>query len=305
MADKQEKELERIYTIPLRKTKTSPRNHRADRAVKAVKTYLSKHMKSEEVWIDASVNELLWSRGMYQIPSKIRVRALKFDDGVVEVTLPEAEVSTSKRAEIQKRREDKESEKEEKASKKEKTDDKEAKKEWLAQGPPVLEIEGIGPVYSEKLSTIGIKTTRQLKEADAAEVAKKTDAPEGSVHQWQSMAELLEIKGVGKQFAELLVRTGVHTTKELARSEPELLLAKIEKVETGREKRIQGSTITLDLVKGWVDAAKAGTKDAWVKKADAESEKKDEKPPAAKKPSASTDKGAKAAGESKPKPKKE
>jgi len=43
------------------------------------------------VWIDSSVNEALWARGKYKIPSKIRVRAVKFDDGVVEVSLPEVE----------------------------------------------------------------------------------------------------------------------------------------------------------------------------------------------------------------------
>lgn len=122
MADKTTKELERIYTIPLRALKSSPRNHRSDRAVRAVKNYLSKHMKAETVWIDMSVNEKLWDRGMYRIPSKIRVRALKFDDGVVEVTLPEADVTTSIRAEIKKRREKESEEKAKKEEKKEKAE---------------------------------------------------------------------------------------------------------------------------------------------------------------------------------------
>jgi large subunit ribosomal protein L31e len=124
MADKQSKELERIYTIPLRQLKSSPRNHRSDRAVKAVKNYLSKHMKSDQIWIDGSVNEKLWARGMYTIPSKIRVRALKFDDGVVEVTLPEADITTSRREEIKKRREESAAEREKKTEKKDKTEGK-------------------------------------------------------------------------------------------------------------------------------------------------------------------------------------
>jgi large subunit ribosomal protein L31e len=86
-----EEELERIYTIPLRNVKSSPRNGRADRAVRAVRTYLSKHMKADEVWIDAAVNQKIWERGKYKIPSRIRVRARLFDDGVVEVSLPEEE----------------------------------------------------------------------------------------------------------------------------------------------------------------------------------------------------------------------
>src|ERR1041385_2778614 len=89
MADKTS-ELERIYTIPLRKTKDLVRSRRADLAVRDVKRFLSRHMKSESIWIDASVNEALWSQGKFTIPSRIRVRATRFDDGVVEVTLPES-----------------------------------------------------------------------------------------------------------------------------------------------------------------------------------------------------------------------
>lgn len=125
MADKTTKELERIYTIPLRKVKTSPRNHRTDRAVRAVKTYLSKHMKSEQIWIDGSVNEKLWERGLYEIPSKIRVRALKFDDGVVEVTLPETDITTSLRAERVKAREERDAAKDKKAAAKQKAAEEE------------------------------------------------------------------------------------------------------------------------------------------------------------------------------------
>src|SRR5687767_3968998 len=124
MADKTTKELERIYTIPLRDVMHSPRNHRTDRAVRAVKTYLSKHMKSTEIWIDNAVNEKLWERGMYRIPSRIRVRALKFDDGVVEVTLPETDITTSLRAERVKAREEREAAKDKKTAEKEKAEEK-------------------------------------------------------------------------------------------------------------------------------------------------------------------------------------
>ena len=119
MAEKATQELERIYTIPLRATKSSPRNHRTDRAVRYVKKFLQKHMKAEDVWIDLSVNEKLWARGMYKIPSQIRVRAVKFDDGVVEVSLPEAEVKASIRGELKERREKAEKAKEEKGKKEE------------------------------------------------------------------------------------------------------------------------------------------------------------------------------------------
>jgi len=51
-----------------------------------VKDYLSKHMKTplDMVKIDQSLNEVIWARGNEKPPSKLRVRAVKFEDGGVE-----------------------------------------------------------------------------------------------------------------------------------------------------------------------------------------------------------------------------
>lgn len=100
MAEKEtEKEIERIYVIPLRKAKIGRASLAAPRAVKQVRIYLTKHMKvnSDNVWIDDSLNRELWSRGKFKTPSKIRVRAVKFEDGVVEVTVPELGEKKSRR----------------------------------------------------------------------------------------------------------------------------------------------------------------------------------------------------------------
>ena len=100
MAEKEsEKEIERIYVIPLRKIKNGRSSLAAPRAVKEVRSFLTKHMKvdSDDVWIDDSLNRELWSRGKFKIPSKIRVRAVKFEDGVVEATIPELGVKKSRR----------------------------------------------------------------------------------------------------------------------------------------------------------------------------------------------------------------
>lgn len=86
-------ELERIYTIPLRAAYLkAPRPKRANRAVKEVKIFLARHMKSEmeKVWLDNPVNEAIWARGIQKPPRRIRIKAIRFDDGVVEVSLPEA-----------------------------------------------------------------------------------------------------------------------------------------------------------------------------------------------------------------------
>jgi large subunit ribosomal protein L31e len=78
---------ERVYTIPLRDAKNVPRSIRAPRAIRFVKEFLQKHMKSEEIKIDASINEKIWERGIQKIPSKIKVKAIKDDEGIVEATL--------------------------------------------------------------------------------------------------------------------------------------------------------------------------------------------------------------------------
>lgn len=100
MAEKDSgKELERIYIIPLRRAKIGPTSRAAPRAVDDVRHFLMKHMKVERknVWIDDSLNKQLWTHGKFWVPSKIRVRAVKFEDGVVEATLPELGEKKSRR----------------------------------------------------------------------------------------------------------------------------------------------------------------------------------------------------------------
>jgi large subunit ribosomal protein L31e len=93
------KELERIYIISLRRAKIGPTSRAAPRAIDDVRHYLMKHMKVEEknVWIDDSLNRELWAHGKFWVPKKIRIRAVKFDDGVVEATLPEIGEKKSRR----------------------------------------------------------------------------------------------------------------------------------------------------------------------------------------------------------------
>lgn len=93
------KEVERIYIVPLRRAKIGPTSRAAPRAVDDIRHFLMKHMKVERknVWIDDSLNKQIWSHGKFWVPSKIRVRAVKFEDGVVEATLPELGEKKSRR----------------------------------------------------------------------------------------------------------------------------------------------------------------------------------------------------------------
>ena len=102
-------EIERIFVIPLRKVGFKS-SKAAPSAVKRVKSYLTRHMKVEEdnIWIDDSLNNALWAHGRFSMPRKIRVKAVKFDDGVVEAYLPELEFKKSRREILKEEREKKE-----------------------------------------------------------------------------------------------------------------------------------------------------------------------------------------------------
>ena len=78
--------------VPLRNAWNITRYKRAPRAIQIIKNEVVRHLKvaeDEEVWIDPAVNEAIWSRGIEKPPSKVRVRALKFEDGSVIVHLAE------------------------------------------------------------------------------------------------------------------------------------------------------------------------------------------------------------------------
>jgi large subunit ribosomal protein L31e len=86
MADKME---EQIYIIPLRAVKRAPGWKRSNTAIKDIRKFLTRHMKSEDVKLDRSINERVWERGSSKPPSRIRVRAMKFEDGQVQAELAE------------------------------------------------------------------------------------------------------------------------------------------------------------------------------------------------------------------------
>lgn len=81
-------------------------------------------------------------------------------------------------------------------------------------------IEGIGKVFAEKLSALGIRTTDDLLARCGAPKARATLATETGISEklilrWTNMADLMRISGVGGEYAELLEAAGVDTVKEL------------------------------------------------------------------------------------------
>jgi len=103
MAKKEDKKqkivLERAYNIPLRKKyQRAPRWKRTNRAVKAIREFVMRHMKAKEVKIGKYANLMMWKHGGKNPPHHIKVNCIKDEDGVVQVELAGAPVEKPKEA---------------------------------------------------------------------------------------------------------------------------------------------------------------------------------------------------------------
>lgn len=123
----------------------------------------------------------------------------------------------------------------------------------------ITEIEGIGPVFQEKLTGAGVTTVEGLLEAGATKVGRKKIAEDSGIDEsrvldWINMADLFRIKGVASQFAELLKAAGVDTVKELRTRNAENLHQKL--VEVQAEKKITRTVPGLSQVADYIEQAK-------------------------------------------------
>lgn len=73
---------ERVVTVPLRDAKAEAKHKRADKAMSIVRSHLARQFSVEEsdVRLDPSINEAVWERGRKKPPSKVRVRAARFEE---------------------------------------------------------------------------------------------------------------------------------------------------------------------------------------------------------------------------------
>lgn len=83
--------LERAYVIPLRReTLKVPPFKKANKAMKAVRDFISRHMKSDNVVIGKYLNLKIWKHGAKNPPHKVKINAAKDDKGKVFVELADA-----------------------------------------------------------------------------------------------------------------------------------------------------------------------------------------------------------------------
>jgi len=123
----------------------------------------------------------------------------------------------------------------------------------------IIDIEGIGPIYREKLIAYGIKTVEGLLKAGAtphgrSNIESGTDISSSLILEWVNHADLFRIKGVSEEYSDLLEEAGVDTVVELAQRNPENLYSKIK--EVNMEKKLVRRLPSARQVGDWVMQAK-------------------------------------------------
>ena len=134
----EEKTLERIYVVPLRKEWLKVAHYRrAEKAVRALKAFVAKHMKValKDVKVGKYLNEAIWQRGAKRPPHKIKIIVKKEKEKVFVELEGYEKLKEKEKKKLKKKKKEKEEmkveKKEQKEEKAERTQ-KEEKKESIS-----------------------------------------------------------------------------------------------------------------------------------------------------------------------------
>ena len=123
----------------------------------------------------------------------------------------------------------------------------------------IAEIRAIGPFYAAKLKASGIRSTAKLLDrAKSAkgrkQLAETAGIPPENILKWANMADLMRVRGVAADYAELLGQAGVDTVKELKRRNAANLVRRMAQVNEA--KKLVELVPSEKRVAGWIEAAK-------------------------------------------------
>ena len=123
----------------------------------------------------------------------------------------------------------------------------------------IEDIEGIGPVYAQKLQAAGIRTVKALLKSGCSRSGRKalssaTGIEDALILKWVNMADLYRVKGIGSEYSELLEKAGVDTVKELRHRNADNLYAKLAAVNS-EGRRLVRQLPALGQVRDWVQQA--------------------------------------------------
>ena len=123
----------------------------------------------------------------------------------------------------------------------------------------INEIEGIGPSHAEKFESHGIRTVEDLLKSGATpsgreELVKKTGISHHLILKWVDEADLFRVKGIGRQYTEILRAAGVDSVKELAQRRADHLHEKLTAIN--REKKHVHAVPSVNTIERWIEEAK-------------------------------------------------
>ena len=123
----------------------------------------------------------------------------------------------------------------------------------------ILKIEGIGPVYRQKLLAYGIKTVESLLKRGASasgreKITEGTGISGSLILEWINHADLWRIRGVSEEYSDLLEEAGVDTVVELAQRVPQNLHKKM--IDVNHLKHLVRRLPNEKQVEKWVAQAK-------------------------------------------------
>lgn len=124
---------------------------------------------------------------------------------------------------------------------------------------PLTDIEGIDTAVASALKSEGIRSTHKLLERakspkDRKTLAAKTGLEEKRILCWANQADRMRIKGMGKEYAELLQAAGVDTVKELKFRNPGKLAQAM--AEANKKRKLVRLLPSEKVVVRWIDHAK-------------------------------------------------
>ena len=121
-------------------------------------------------------------------------------------------------------------------------------------------IEGIGPVYGQKLRGAGIATVLDLLVNGATRrgrkhIADQTGLQQSQILTWVNHVDLFRIKGVAQEYADLLEQSGVDTVVELAQRNPANLHKRM--LDINEQRALVRRAPHASEVQSWVEQAKS------------------------------------------------
>jgi len=128
--------------------------------------------------------------------------------------------------------------------------------------PSIDAIQGLSRAQARTLRRNRVRTTEALlrkasTKAERKSLSKETGLDESEILAWVNRADLMRIKGVGEEYADLLEVAGIDTVKELRRRNPRSLLRQL--MDLNDKKNLVRRLPTEKMVEGWVAEAKTMT----------------------------------------------